>query len=195
MEKLLIATGNAGKLREMKEILGDYFQVLGLNEYGVKSLAEETGSTFEENAYIKARDIFKRTGENVLADDSGLCVESLNGEPGIYSARYAGENATQAQKNELLLSRLARCDNRRAKFVCSVVLIRKDGRAFTATGETGGKILQKECGNGGFGYDPLFYSDDLQKSFGEASEEEKNAVSHRSRALRNLLLELGEKSE
>lgn len=197
MEKLVIATGNAGKLKEMKEMLGDLFEVIGLKEAKAFATAEENGCTFAENALIKAEDIFKQTGENVLADDSGLCVEALGGEPGIYSARYAGENATQEQKNALLLKNLHGAQNRRAKFVCAVALILKNGQVIQAEGETDGEILQSENGNGGFGYDPLFYSYDLEKSFGDCSDEEKNSVSHRSRALKNLLEKLrqcGEKN-
>lgn len=197
MEKLVIATGNAGKLKEMKEMLGDLFEVVGLKEAKASATAEENGCTFAENALIKAEDIFKQTGENVLADDSGLCVEALGGEPGIYSARYAGENATQEQKNALLLKNLHGAQNRRAKFVCAVALILKNGQVIQAEGETDGEILQCENGNGGFGYDPLFYSYDLEKSFGDCSDEEKNSVSHRSRALKNLLEKLrqcGEKN-
>ncbi len=190
MDKLVIATGNAGKLKEMKEMLGDLFDVIGLKEAGATATAEENGSTFAENALIKAEDIFKQTGENVLADDSGLCVEALGGAPGIYSARYAGENATQAQKNALLLKNLQGAENRKAKFVCSVALILKNGRVIQAEGETEGEILQSENGNGGFGYDPLFFSYDLKKSFGDCTDDEKNSVSHRSRALQNLLEKL-----
>lgn len=190
MDKLVIATGNAGKLKEMKEMLGDLFDVIGLKEAGATATAEENGSTFAENAFIKAEDIFKQTGENVLADDSGLCVEALDGAPGIYSARYAGENATQAQKNALLLKNLHGAENRKAKFVCSVALILKNGRVIQAEGETEGEILQSENGNGGFGYDPLFFSYDLKKSFGNCTDDEKNSVSHRSRALQNLLEKL-----
>ena len=190
MDKLVIATGNAGKLKEMKEMLGDLFDVIGLKEAGATATAEENGSTFAENALIKAEDIFKQTGENVLADDSGLCVEALGGAPGIYSARYAGENATQAQKNALLLKNLQGAENRKAKFVCSVALILKNGRVIQAEGETEGEILQSENGNGGFGYDPLFFSYDLKKSFGDCTDDEKNSLSHRSRALQNLLEKL-----
>lgn len=190
MDKLVIATGNAGKLKEMKEMLGDLFDVIGLKEAGATATAEENGSTFAENALIKAEDIFKQTGENVLADDSGLCVEALDGAPGIFSARYAGENATQAQKNALLLKNLQGAENRKAKFVCSVALILKNGRVIQADGETEGEILQSENGNGGFGYDPLFFSYDLKKSFGDCTDDEKNSVSHRSRALQNLLEKL-----
>ena len=190
MDKLVIATGNAGKLKEMKEMLGDLFDVIGLKEAGATATAEENGSTFAENALIKAEDIFKQTGENVLADDSGLCVEALDGAPGIFSARYAGENATQAQKNALLLKNLQGAENRKAKFVCSVALILKNGRVIQAEGETEGEILQSENGNGGFGYDPLFFSYDLKKSFGDCTDDEKNSVSHRSRALQNLLEKL-----
>ena len=122
-----------------------------------------------------------------MADDSGLCVNALNGEPGIYSARYGGENSTQAQKNSLLLSRLEKYSDRSAKFVCSLVLYGNGRVLASGYGETMGLILQQAKGEGGFGYDPLFFSDDLKMSFGECTAEQKNGVSHRSRAIKDLI--------
>lgn len=193
MRKLLIATHNKGKFKEFAKIFNGKFEVLSLPYNGFDGEADETGSTYYENALLKAKFVFENTGELALADDSGLCVNALNGEPGLYSARYGGENSTQAEKNKLLLSRLSEFDDRSAKFVCSLVLYGKDGVVASGYGETEGEILFSEEGEGGFGYDPLFFSSDLQKSFGVASEMEKNGVSHRFRAIQDLLKNLGEK--
>ena len=190
MQKLIIATHNKGKLKEFAEMFKDRFEVCSLPFNGFDSDIEETGETFYENALLKAKFVYENTGETAIADDSGLCVNALNGEPGLYSARYGGENSTQSQKNQLLLSRLAPFEDRSAKFVCALVMYGKQGVIASGYGETAGKILFKTHGEGGFGYDPLFFSDDLQKSFGVASSEEKNSVSHRSRAIKDLLSKL-----
>ncbi len=187
MQKLIIATGNAGKLKEFKDMLSGKFEVLGLKDVGYSPKCIENGKTFEENAFIKADEIYKITGENVLADDSGLCVNALFGAPGIYSARYAGENATAAQCNALLLKNLQGVADRSAYFECCLALIKKSGERLAVCGRTYGEILTEPLGTAGFGYDPLFYSLDLKKSFGVATEQEKNAVSHRGRALERLV--------
>ncbi len=180
---VVAATGNAHKLAEFREILRDA-TVISAAEAGFCGEVEETGSSFAENAEIKARAVCQATKLPALADDSGLCVEALGGAPGIYSARYSGGG--DAENRRLLLKNLEDQTDRRAYFACAVALAYPDGRVICAEGRTYGKILTEERGRNGFGYDCLFYSDDLQKSFGEASEEEKNAVSHRGRALRAL---------
>lgn len=190
MKKIIIATHNKGKLKEFTEMFKDRFKVCSLPYNGFDEEPQENGETFYENALIKAKFVYENTGEIAIADDSGLCVNALNGEPGLYSARYGGENSTQAQKNELLLSRLAPFNDRSAKFVCSLVMYGENGVIASGYGETTGKILFSEEGNGGFGYDSLFFSDDLNKSFGVALPEEKNSVSHRSRAIKDLLEKL-----
>ena len=190
MKKLIIATHNKGKLKEFKQMFEGKFEVCSLPYNGFDQDVEETGETFYENALLKAKFVYENTGEIAIADDSGLCVNSLNGEPGLYSARYAGENSTQQQKNELLLSRLAPFTDRSAKFVCSLVMYGENGVIASGYGETLGSILLETQGDGGFGYDPLFFSNDLQKSFGVATAEEKNSVSHRSRAIKDLLNKL-----
>ena len=187
MDKLIIASGNKGKIKEFKQLLGEKFEILSMAEVGVTEDIEETGKTFEENATIKARFVYEKTGLAVLADDSGLVIPSLNGEPGVYSARYAGENATMAENKKLLLNNL-NGKNRNAYFTCCLVLY--DGKAKVFEGKTEGEILFEEKGTNGFGYDSLFYSKDLNKAFGECSDEEKNAVSHRGRALKKLCEEL-----
>ena len=184
MEKVIVAaTGNAHKLKEIRAILKGW-QVLSASEAGFYSDVEETGATFEENALIKARAVCKATGRASLADDSGLCVEALGGAPGVYSARYSGGG--DRENRLLLLKNLQGETNRRAYFASAVALVFPSGEEIYAEGRTYGRILEEERGEHGFGYDSLFFSDDLKKSFGEAQEEEKNRVSHRGRALRAL---------
>ncbi len=190
MEKkiMVVATGNAHKLREIAAIFPEY-RILSQREAGFTGEAEETGGTFTENALIKAETACKALALPVLADDSGICVDALGGAPGIYSARYAGTHGDDKANRALLLQNLEKMrddGSRRAHFEFAVALVFPDGRKLTAAGRTDGHILHEECGDGGFGYDPVFFSDDLQKSFGEATAEEKNAVSHRFRALMSL---------
>lgn len=190
--KLIVATNNAHKLKEIKSILGGEFEeILSLKEAGAELKAEENGSTFEENAIIKARGV-GASSMAVLADDSGLCVEVLGGAPGVKSARYASEgeeNADDASNRRKLLKEMEGKEERKAKFVCAVALLWGE-ELYTAEGETEGRILTDERGERGFGYDSIFYSDELGKNFGEAEEEEKNGVSHRGRALKKLLEKL-----
>ena len=189
MKRIVIASGNKGKIKEFAEMLTDY-EVLGCKELGITEEIEENGTTFYENALIKAKYVSKKLGVPCLADDSGLMVECLDGAPGVYSARYAGENATDKLNNEKLLNEMKNSQNRRAKFVSSLVLYYPDGKVLTANGETHGEILTESQGENGFGYDPLFFSYDLNKSFGIASDEEKNSVSHRGRALKSLVSQI-----
>lgn len=184
--RLVVATGNAHKLREIAEIFTE-FEVVSQKEMGFNEEVEENGATFAENALIKARAASKALGCIALADDSGLCVDALNGAPGIFSARYCGYHGDdQANRNKLLEDMQGK-ENRTAHFNSAVALVYPDGRELLAEGQTYGKILEKETGEGGFGYDCLFFSDDLQKSFGLATAEEKNSVSHRFRSLQKLL--------
>ncbi len=184
--RLIVATGNAHKLKEIAEIFTS-FEVLPQKQMGFDGEVEENGATFLENARLKAQAAVKALGLPVLADDSGLCVDALDGEPGVYSARYAGGHGDSKANRDKLLQNLEGIGNRRAHFACAVVLLYPDGREFFAEGRTEGKILEKEVGDGGFGYDCIFESDDLGKSFGVATAAEKNAVSHRFRALQALL--------
>ncbi len=185
-KRLVIASGNAHKLREIAEIFTD-FEVVSQKQMGYDEDIEETGVTFMENALIKARAASKALGFPVLADDSGLCVDALNGAPGVFSARYSGGHGNDKENRTLLLKNMQGIENRSAHFTCAVALVYPDGRELTAEGRTYGKILYKEVGVGGFGYDCIFQSADLQKSFGTATAEEKNTVSHRFRALQALL--------
>lgn len=192
---VIIASNNKHKIIEIKQILGNCFdRIYSLAERGIEIDVEETGSTFRDNAYLKAEAVCKLSGLPALADDSGLSVDALDGAPGVFSARYSGLHATDEENNKLLLKRLEGVEGRTAKFVSVIALAFPDGRKIDAEGETTGKILIVPDGEGGFGYDPLFFSDELSKSFGRASSEEKNAVSHRSKALKNLVKKLSEKS-
>lgn len=185
--KIAIATNNPGKLREIRAILGGFFdEALSLSDLGIDIDIEETGTTLTENALIKARTIRDLTGLPALADDSGLMVDALGGAPGVYSARYAGEEHDDKKNNALLLKNLEG-KPRDAKFCSVIALCYPDGRELTAEGSVEGTILEEERGKGGFGYDPLFFSPELGKTFAEATPEEKNSVSHRSRALRAML--------
>lgn len=185
LETLIVATGNKHKLQEIQAIFKDV-RVVSAREAGYFGDPEETGATFEENAIIKARAAAEALNLPALADDSGLCVAALGGAPGIYSARYAGGHGDDKKNREKLLAELGDEKNRAAYFRSAAALCfpqSMGGKTVTATGDTHGRILTREEGENGFGYDCLFYSDDLCKSFGVASAEEKNAVSHRFRAL------------
>lgn len=192
LETLIVATGNKHKLQEIQEIFPGV-RVISAREAGYTGDPEETGKTFEENAIIKARAAAEALNLPALADDSGLCVETLGGEPGIYSARYAGGHGDDKKNREKLLHELRGAENRAAYFRSAVALCYPQsagGGTVVATGETHGRILTDEEGENGFGYDCLFYSDDLKKGFGVASAEEKNSVSHRFRALTALKAKL-----
>lgn len=182
-EKIVVASGNAHKIEEIKAIFRGV-ELITMRDAGFTGDVEETGSTFKENALIKAQAVFNALRLPVLADDSGLCVDALGGAPGVYSARFSG--GSSADNRALLLKRLENVSHRSAYFACSVCYIGENGKPLFGEGFTRGRILFEEIGDKGFGYDSLFYSDDLQKSFGEATEEEKNSVSHRYRALCDL---------
>ena len=188
-QKLVVATGNMHKLKEIAAIFTE-FEVVSQKQMGFDEDVEETGKTFLENALIKARAAARALHTLTLADDSGLCVEALGGAPGVYSARYAGEHGNDKANRECLLKNMQAVNSRKAYFACAMALVFPDGKELTAEGRTYGTILRAEQGEGGFGYDCLFFSDDLQKSFGEATEEEKNSVSHRYRALQELRAKL-----
>lgn len=186
--KLAIATNNQHKLQEIRAILGDSFEeLLSLKDLGIDVDVEETGTTLEENALIKARAILALSGIATLADDTGLMVDALNGAPGVYSARYAGEEHDDAKNRALLLKNLDGVKDRSAHFATVIALCYPNGKTLTATGRVNGEILLSERGTEGFGYDSLFFSTELGKTFAEATQAEKNSVSHRGRALRAML--------
>ena len=189
--KIIIASNNKHKIIEIKEILGEGFEFFSQRDMGVVDEAVEDGETFSENSYIKAKFIAdKFPGYAVLADDSGLAVEHLGGAPGVNSARYCGEHGKDDLNNLKLLKEMEGVEDRRAAFVCAMTLILPSGQVLTSEGRTEGEILDTVYGEHGFGYDPLFYSYEIDKCFGLADEEEKNAVSHRGKALRQLKLML-----
>ena len=186
MLKIFIATGNKHKLQEIQEILDDLpIELNSINDLPKKMDVEENGSSFRENAAIKARAYFELTQMPVLADDSGLEVDALNNEPGIHSARYAGEEADYAKNNQLLLKQMKNFEgeNRKGRFVCTVCFKTEEGEWFF-TGITKGLILDELKGKGGFGYDPLFWIPELKRTYAQLSREEKNKISHRAKALK-----------
>jgi len=186
MRKLIIATNNAGKVKEIRAIFeGVYDEVLSLKEAGLSLEVEEDGVTFEQNAVKKAVEAAKASGCDALADDSGLCVDALGGAPGVFSARYAGPHATDALNNEKLLAALENRGDRGAKFVAVVALAKGDS-VITAAGEVRGEIARQPSGCGGFGYDPLFFLPEMGQTFAELPADIKNRISHRARALQAL---------
>lgn len=183
----VLASHNRGKLTEMREILGELrIRVMSQADAGVDVEPEETGVTFEDNARIKAVAVMKAAGLPAVADDSGLVVEALGGEPGVYSARYGGELAhTDAERSALLLKNMEKVEHRAAKFVSVIAVAYPDGRILTARGECRGEIARESRGSNGFGYDPVFLLPD-GRHMAELSSEEKNGISHRGNALREL---------
>jgi len=191
--KLAIATNNAHKLQEIRAILsGQFDELLSLKDLGIDVDVEETGTTLEENALLKARTIQELCHMPTLADDTGLMVDALDGAPGVYSARYAGEEHNDANNRALLLKNLQNEQNRKAHFATVIAIVYPNGDFITSKGRVEGEILREERGTEGFGYDSLFYSYELKKTFAEATQEEKNSVSHRGRALRAMLEKLQE---
>ncbi len=194
MKKIIIASNNQHKIIEIKEILSQFpFEVVSLKEANINIDVEETGSTFMDNAELKANEIYKiADGNMVLADDSGLAVESLNGAPGVFSARFAGVHGNTKANNEKLLYLLdgAKEEQRKAKFICAMVLIVNEEEIIKVQGEVEGIITAEFRGEEGFGYDPLFFVKEYKKTFAQMGSEEKNAISHRGRALYKLKGEL-----
>lgn len=183
----IVATGNAHKLQEIKRILQPLgVDAVSMTEAGVMSEAEETGSTFEQNAILKALAVSRAADMPCIADDSGLMVDALNGAPGVFSARYAGEGASDCDRIKKLLNALSCIGpwERTARFVCAVCCIFPDGRSFTVRGECEGMIAEECCGEGGFGYDPVFIEKTTGKTFAQLSDAEKDKLSHRGKALR-----------
>ena len=183
--KIVFATNNAHKLREVQQTVGDKFEIVSLRECGVVEDIPENEPTLEGNALAKARYIYSRTGLSCFADDTGLEVDALGGEPGVRSARYATDGHDDEANKRLLLERMDGKENRGAQFRTAMALI-LDGEEYLFEGVVRGEILTQECGDGGFGYDPLFAPEGHSESFAEMSAEEKNAISHRGRAVRKL---------
>ncbi len=185
-DQVVMATSNPGKIREIARLLESLgIEIVAQSEFGVSD-ADETGTTFAENSLIKARHAAEATGLPAIADDSGLSVDALDGAPGVYSARYAGDAGDEAN-NDKLLAALDGVDNRGAAFHCVATYVEPDGEALVASGEWRGEILRERRGDGGFGYDPLFYVPECGCSSAELAADEKNARSHRGQALRKLV--------
>ncbi len=189
--KLVVGTNNAGKIKELNELLADLpVEITGLGEFGNIFDVEETGTTFEENAILKADSYAVQTGFWALSDDSGLEVEALDGAPGVYSARYAGENAKNEEKIAKLLGELAKTgsESRRARFVCVMALANESGEIkFIAEGICNGKIADQPRGANGFGYDPIFIPEGFEQTFGELSSTVKREISHRAQAIKKII--------
>ena len=195
-QKIVFATGNEGKMREVRLILQDLgFPVLSMKEAGVSLDIEENGTTFAENAMIKARAVWEKTGGIVLADDSGLVVDYLGGEPGVYSARYLGEDTSYEIKNQAIIDRLADAkeEERTARFVSAIAAVLPDGSDLVTEGTVEGLIAHEPAGNGGFGYDPIFYLPEYGVTSAEIPIEKKNEISHRGKALEAMKIKLRER--
>lgn len=196
--KIIFATSNEGKMKEIRAILSDLdMDILSMKEAGIDIDIVEDGSTFEENAIIKAKAIMELTGEIALADDSGLEVDYMNKEPGIYSARFLGEDTSYRIKNNYIIEKLkdAVGNERSARFVCAIACAYPDGEIVTTRGTMEGVIGEKETGSNGFGYDPIFFLPEYGCSSAELSLEEKNKVSHRGKALKEMKKRMEKRNE
>ena len=188
-DKIIFATSNEGKMKEIRMILADLNrEVLSLKEAGIQADIVEDGKTFEENALIKARTVHKLTGALVLADDSGLEVDYLGGEPGVYSARYMGEDTSYDIKNRSIIDRLDQAvgTQRSARFVCAIVAVFPDGEEAVTLGTIEGEIAIEPKGDGGFGYDPIFFVPEFGATTAQLTPKQKNQVSHRAKALKEM---------
>ena len=193
--RIVFATGNEGKMREVRLILADLgMEILSMKEAGADPDIVEDGKTFGENAEIKARAVWEQTGGIVLADDSGLVIDWLNGEPGVYSARYMGEDTSYEIKNQALIDRLAWVEgaDRSARFVCNIAAVLPDGQVVHTEETMEGRIAEKPAGHEGFGYDPILYLPEFGKTSAEITIEEKNRISHRGKALEAMKVKLKE---
>lgn len=184
--ELLVATSNKDKIREMRECLeGTGIEVFSLKDKGISIDIDENGTTFMENSRIKAKAVHDLTGAAVMADDSGFCVDALDGGPGVYSARFMGETTSYDIKNNYIIDKLRGLpeEKRGARYVCAIVCILEDGKELAVEETIEGKVTHEQLGTGGFGFDPIFFCNELGCTFGQASEEDKNRVSHRGKAL------------
>ena len=191
--RLIIATGNEDKVREIDEILeGTGFEAISMKQAGFNPDIVEDGTTFEENALKKAMAVHELSGEYVMADDSGLCIDALDGAPGIYSARFCGEDSTYEEKFRKIFEMLADVpeDKRTAQFVCAIAVVKPDGTSFTVRGECRGVLHEKPVGENGFGYDPIFYVPEFGMTTAQMDPKVKNSISHRGRALRAMVEKL-----
>ena len=201
MKRIIFATGNKDKLKEIRAIVAKFgFEVVAMKEAGYDLDIEENGTTFAENALIKAREICLASGEITMADDSGLVVDAMDGRPGIYSARYMGKDTSYRIKNAAIMEELKDVEEekRTARYICAIATVFPDGRVLQAEAPFEGRIAHEERGSNGFGYDPIFYLPEFGKTAAELLPEEKNAISHRGKALRKMeemLQELSDRGE
>ncbi len=192
--KFLVATNNQGKLKEFNQILGELgIECVSLRDLGITADVEETGTTFLENALLKAKEIYQIAKIPTISDDSGLMVDALDGEPGVYSARYAGEPSDDQKNMDKLLANLKEEPNRTARFKSVIAAVFSEDDIVVAEGECEGVIIDEKRGENGFGYDPIFYVESLGKTFSEMTDAEKNSLSHRGNAIRNLKEQLKNK--
>ena len=191
--RFVLATNNPGKIQEMREILPNLgIEFLTRNDVGIDIEIEETGTTFKENALLKADKICSLSGLPAIADDSGLMVDALCGEPGVYTSSFGGNGLSASERCEYLLNKLKGVKQRSAKFVCTIVCVFPNGETVSAQGECLGRIADAPAGSGGFGYDPIFIAEGYDKTMAELTSEEKNMLSHRGAALRNFSMLLKE---
>lgn len=189
--KIILASNNKGKIREVRKVLGEDFEVYALNDVGFTDEIEENGSSFEENAFIKVRAVAEKFGDYIIiADDSGICANALGGEPGIYSARYCGVHGKDEENNKKLLENLSDKADKSAYYACSIAARLPNGDEFAVFGRCNGEITENAVGDGGFGYDPIFYLPKYNKTMAQLTDDEKNSISHRGEALRLFAKEL-----
>ncbi len=194
IKEVVLATGNEGKIKEFSNLLeGVFGKIISLSDLGSPPEVVEDGLTFRDNALKKAREIAQYSGKLTLADDSGLEVDALNGQPGVYSARYSGQGATDKTNIDKVLAELGNNPNRKARFICVLALVDPNGEELVVEGFCEGVILGEPRGEGGFGYDPVFYLPDKRKTMAELEPELKNTISHRANALKRLKTELERK--
>ena len=191
MPKLVLATRNQGKVKEMRRLMQAHpeIEIISVADFDIGDV-EESGATFEENALLKAETIARATGLAAMADDSGLCVDALDGAPGIYSARWSGVHGDDAANIEKLLAQMEKIDDRSAQFVCVIALCSPDGRHLLIRGELEGSVRRSRAGNNGFGYDPIFEPNGMNVTLAEVSPEKKDEISHRGKALRAIAPEI-----
>lgn len=186
-KRIILSTDNKNKIREIKDILSaEDVEIATKKDFNINIEIEEDGETLEENSYKKAKEIWEKTKEIVIADDTGLFVKELKGEPGVKSARYAGEHSTDLENRTKLIEKLRNIENREAKFITIITIIDESGKVYIAKGECSGKIILEERGTNGFGYDSIFIPDGYDKTFAQLGDITKNKISHRTKALKNL---------
>jgi len=185
MDKIIVASSSSSKLKELQSLFKDY-SLVSINDYNIKIEREEDGNSYQENALIKATEVYEKSHNHVLADDSGIEIEALNNQPGLYSSRYLSPLSFE-ERHKIILDKLKDCSNRKAVFKCALCFIAKDGSKYQVLGEVKGSIAYSPRGNNGFGYDPIFIPEGLDKTYAELTDEEKDTLSHRYIATKLLI--------